>query len=279
MHCPACGYYNPQGQETCFHCGLSLPRAAGTDAKCATHLDLAAVGACSRCGTFGCASCLTQRDQAWLCAACLSRLDTLPWDERERLGLWRAWWQTSVRMISSPTQTLSTVEADAPVGSSVLYALLSALVGFLPTVAIYALVLIPAFLFAPSKADAEVPLKVLGPVLVVFYVVLLFATQVAGLFISAGLDHLALLVLGAKPRSFSVSLRAGALAMGPYLLGLMPFCSLYVYPLWALVLRVMALMHLHKTTAGLAAAAVFLPLVLLCGAGAGLIALIFAAGL
>jgi hypothetical protein len=67
-----------------------------------------------------------------------------------------------------------------------------------------------------------------------------------------------------------VTVRAHALSMGPYLLGLLPLCSLYVFPIWAIVLRIIANMHLHKTTAGKATAAVLLPMVLLCG---GLLAL------
>ncbi len=276
MHCPACGYYNPQGQETCFHCSLPLPRAAGSEARCALHPEAPAVGACSRCGTFGCVGCLSQREADWLCAACLARVDALPWDERETLGLWRAWWRTSIKLISSPTQALTTAPADAPVGSSVLYALLSSIVGFAPTMALYALILIPAFLLAPGK-EGDVATRFIGPVVVVFYVVVLFTSQLAGLFVSAGLDHLALHLLGARPRSFSVSLRAGALATGPYLLGLVPLCSFYVFPLWSLVLRVIALSHLHRTSAGLATLAVLLPLLLLCGGVAGITALIFAA--
>jgi hypothetical protein len=69
----------------------------------------------------------------------------------------------------------------------------------------------------------------------------------------------------ARPRSFSVTLRAHALSTGVYLLGLMPFCSLYVFPVWALVLRVLANMHLHGIGAGRATAGVLLPVVTCCG--------------
>jgi hypothetical protein len=92
----------------------------------------------------------------------------------------------------------------------------------------------------------------------------------------AGIDHLGLMLLGAKPKSYTVTVRANALSMGPYLVGLVPFCGFYVFFLWALVLRIIAIMYLHKTTAGRATAAVLLPVVLLCGGVFLLYAAVFA---
>ena len=114
------------------------------------------------------------------------------------------------------------------------------------------------------------------PIVVVFYVVMILVFQLGGVLFVAGLEHVALMALGAQPRSYSVTVRASALSMGPYLLGLLPFCSLYVYPLWAVVLRIIALMSLHKTTAGKATAAVLLPIVLLCGGLVAFSAAVFA---
>lgn len=275
VNCPACGYYNPVAQERCFHCGLLLPLSAG-DAKCARHPDVRASGACSRCGTFGCGTCLTQRGEAWLCPDCVGRSARLPWDEREQLGLWRAWWRTSVMMISSPVQTLQSAEPSAPVGSSMLYAGLSSLAGFVPTLLLYAVVLVPVMALSSAKADLGLPGAAVVGVGAVAYIGVLFGMQVVSVLFFAGLDHVALLMLGAQPKSYAVSLRASALAMGPYLLGLVPLCGLYVFPLWSLVLRIIGLVHLHRTTGGKAAAAVLLPGVLLCGGLVALYAAVFA---
>lgn len=267
MNCPACGYYNPQGQQTCFHCALVLPLPAG-DAVCAVHPDVKATGACSRCGTFGCGACLSSRGNDWLCAGCLDRVSRLPWDERGSLGLWRAWWRTSVLMISSPTQSLSTAEPDAPLGSSMLFALLSTAAGFGPTMVGYALMIVPMLIFSRTKSAFEGSWAlgagtVVGVML--FYGVLLLGFQLGSVLFVAALEHLSLMLLGAKPKSYTVTVRAHALTMGPYLLGLLPFCSLYVFPIWSIVLRIIAHLHLHKTTAGKATAAVLIPFALLCG--------------
>lgn len=277
MNCPACGYYNPQGQQSCFHCGLPLPISAAGDAVCAVHPEVKATGACSRCGTFGCGSCLSARGNDWLCAQCLQRVGQLPWDERETLGLWRAWWRTSVLMISSPGVSLSTAQPDASLGSSMLFALLSTAAGYLPTFVTAALFMIPAMMFGADRPNAG-KLGGLGTAgivvgVLIFYAVVAFVTQMGGVLFLAALDHLALMVLGAQPKSYTVTLRAQALSMGPYLVGILPMCSWYVFPLWSVVLRIIANMYLHKTTAGKAAAAVLLPMFLLCG---GFLALYFA---
>lgn len=254
------------------------------DALCAVHPDVKAIGACNRCGTFGCGTCLTQRGNDWLCSACLNRVQALPWDEREQLGLWRAWWRTSVQMISNPGQTLATAPPDASFGSSMLYAFLSSIVGFGPTFGLYLLVLGPILLIAGESAEKPMALAggaMIYGIMVGYLFALLFMQSVGTLF-SAGLDHLALMLLGANPKSFTVSLRASALSTGPYLVGLVPACSFYVFPLWSLVLRIFALKAFHQTTGGKATAAVLIPIVVLCGGVfmlyAAIIALAAAAG-
>ncbi|HEY0882606.1 MAG TPA: YIP1 family protein, partial [Archangium sp.] len=71
-------------------------------------------------------------------------------------------------------------------------------------------------------------------------------------------------------------------ASGPALVGLLPLCSIYVFPLWSLVLRIFALRAFHKTSAGAATAAVLIPIAVLCGGVfmlyAAIIALAAAAG-
>ena len=265
MNCPSCGYYNPSGAQTCFHCGLLLPLASGSDARCARHPDLVAAGACSRCGTFGCGQCLTPQGTQWLCPPCSERHALLPWDEREALGLWRAWWQTSIRIISAPSQTLQGARPDAPMGSSALYAAMCVLVGVVPFFLVMAGFAALGALVGKRSGEGAEPLTLLG--IVVGELFCGTVMQFAFVFLFAAFEHLALLLVGAQPKSFDVTLRATALSHGVYLVGLVPVCGLYVAPVWALVIRIIAYMHLHRTTAGKAAAGALLPMVLFCGLG------------
>lgn len=277
MYCPNCGASKPDATSTCLNCGQPpTGRSAPATAFCRTHPNVPAASPCGRCGTFFCASCLTAVGGQWLCAACRAKGTALPWDERERLGLWRAWWQTSVAMISRPTQTLQTAQPDAPLGESLLFSVLAMLVGLGPTLAVYGVIFAAVgFGGGLPKGGFDLPAWAV-PLIALVYLVLLLLFQVLGVLMTAGMDHVALMVLGGNPRPYSVSVRASAIAMGPYLLGLVPVCGLYVFPLWAIVLRILALMHFHQVSGGKATAAVLAPLALLCGACGLLYAAIFA---
>ncbi|MEW6433591.1 MAG: Yip1 family protein [Myxococcota bacterium] len=281
MNCQACGAYNPGGSAACLKCGVLLIAAVDPGgARCRLHPETPATGTCSRCGSFGCGVCLTPKGDAWFCSDCEARAAVLPWDERETIGVWRAWWRTSVMMISAPGATLSGAKAEGSLGGSVLFTLLSTLAGYGTTIVLYVVAFVPMMLFGLSKSENAPALSgVFVGVGAVVYVVLLLAMQTAGVLVLGGLDHLMLRLLGASPKGYKVSVRANALALGPSLVGLVPFCGLYVFPIWCLVLRIIALRHFHQTTAGKAALAVLVPIVLLCGVcGAGYLGL-FALGM
>ncbi|MCC6332991.1 MAG: YIP1 family protein [Myxococcales bacterium] len=281
MYCQACGAYNPEGTSACLNCGVLLAAAVDPGgAKCRKHSETPAVGTCSRCGSFGCGVCLSQRGAAWWCDDCVERAGTLPWDERAALGTWRAWWRTCVLLISSPVQTLEAARPEGGLGGSVLFSVLATIAGYATTLGMMALVMVPSALMGAQRSSGDgKAFAVIMPLVVVVYAVMIFGFQLASVLVLAGLDHLMLMLFGAQPRGYEVSVRANALAMAPALIGLVPICGIYVWPLWALVLRIIALAYLHKTTGGKAAAAVLVPAAVLCGLCGGAYALLFAAGM
>lgn len=276
MLCPLCGHSQADNSTTCENCGHVFPVAASSleEPKCALHPETKALGTCVRCGTFGCAQCMTlQRDGMW-CARCLEKGAELPWEQRATLGLWKAWWRTSMQLMSSPSATFASATSDVPVSSSVVFALMAGVVGYATTFVLYAAGAGMALTLNDKATLSDSPLPHVGwwvgVSLAIGVLAMLMAGQVMQLFITAGLDYVALLVLGVKPRPYAVSVRAVALSMAPSVLGLIPICGLYIFPLWGLVLRILALAAFYKTSAGKATAAVFLPLIVICG---GVIAL------
>ena len=97
------------------------------------------------------------------------------------------------------------------------------------------------------------------------YALLIYVMSLAAVLFFALLDHLLLQLFGGTSGGFEVSLRANALSLAPYVLGLVPVCGIYVFVLWSLVLRIIALSSLHKVSGGKAAAVVLAPLLLCCG--------------
>ncbi|MBL8949536.1 MAG: hypothetical protein JNK82_02080 [Myxococcaceae bacterium] len=279
MPCPVCGFTNPAGTFKCSACGTQLvaepkPVARAGDAVCAIHKDTPALQPCGRCGTFYCVACLERApDGQMYCVTCRSR-STLPWDQREQLGLMRAWWQTSKALMLEPTATLQSAPRDAPVGSSLVYALISNLVGFMPTLALYMVLIVGALVFATNESSKGLggPGMALGGVgmvvALVFYIVLAIGIQIVSLFGLAGVEHLVLHLAGEREiGGYTATLRAHALGLAPFALGLIPICGFMVMGLWSLVLRCITLMHLQKVSAGKAVAAVLAPVIVLCGCG------------
>jgi hypothetical protein len=286
--CRWCQAENLDGALTCATCHNPLSGDEAFAARCRNHPGVPAPTPCSRCGTFFCGQCLGRAGRGpgggpgpWLCAGCQAHVGTLPWDERERLGLLRAWWQTSLKLITAPEATLARAGGEAPLSSSLLFAALSSLAGFGTTFVLYAVFGAAALtlgLQGVEQVDPGTGLLV-APVMLVGLFTLALAWQVVAVLFTAGLDQLGLRLLGVDARPYPVTVRANALSLGPYLLGLVPLCGLYVFPLWALVLRVLAVRALHGTTSGKAAAAVLLPSLLLCGLCGGAYALLLASAL
>lgn len=279
MPCPVCGYANPAGTAKCSACGTQLvadpqPLARMGDAVCATHKETPALQPCGRCGTFYCGACLERAaDGQMYCVQCRSR-STLAWDQRDQLGMMRAWFLTSKSLMLEPTQTLQAAPRDGTVGSSLLFAVISCLAGFLPTLLLYLVGFGGALLVAASESSKGLNgpglgIGVVGGIAVfLIYLVMLIGIQIASVFGLAGIEHLVLHLTGEREiGGYTATLRAHVLGLAPFILGLLPICGFMVMGLWSLVLRCLTLMHLQRVSAGKAVAAVLAPLLVLCGCG------------
>ncbi len=87
-----------------------------------------------------------------------------------------------------------------------------------------------------------------------------------GSFISAGIFHISLLIIGAAPKSFEATYRVVCYANGSTsVLLLVPFCGSFVQAVWNLFLLVIGFREVHGLTTGKAVVAVLLPMVMCCG--------------
>ena len=94
-----------------------------------------------------------------------------------------------------------------------------------------------------------------------------------GVFVTSGILHLMLMLLGGGHKTFEATFRAVCFSQAPMILFvipvfLIPGCGLLV-GLWSLVLYVIGLAAVHEIGHGRAAAAVLLPLLALCCCCAG----------
>ncbi|MFT3841252.1 MAG: Yip1 family protein [Myxococcaceae bacterium] len=259
---------------------------------CAVHPSVPAVHTCPRCGSFACADCLVYLpDGAQVCRACegRARQDALPWDRRSEVGFWRAYWQTSVAVISKPTLTFGTMAKDGSLGSSLAFTAVSQVASFATTLLLYAVAISLMLIIAPddpamrkgfgSLGQGASGALIVGVVFVgfFFYLAMVAFIGVMTQLIAGSLEHLVLKQLGGTA-SWTETMRGYSIAMGPSLIGLVPVCGIYVFPIWSVVMRVFAYKHVHNLSWGRAVAGALIPTaVLVCLCGGAYAALISAA--
>lgn len=276
MSCTACGAETTVGEVTCSACGAPLTGEAAAEAPapavgphCPRHPETPAIATCARCGAFGCGACLAGVGGQWVCGDCRARVQTLPWDERASLGVWRAWWRTCTALMFRPGPTLEHASRDGDVGGSLLFALLSSLVGYAPTLLGATALGSTAMFFVTGDLASKGGPGAGGQALIIVGVLLLYGVlavtvQLVSVVLLALIDHLGLRLVGAPPADLRVTLRAEALSSAPMLCGLVPVCSVYVFPLWVLVLRVVALVKLRRASVGTTVLVVLAPVALCC---------------
>lgn len=85
------------------------------------------------------------------------------------------------------------------------------------------------------------------------------------LFIQSAICHLCLIIVGGASRDFHATFRTACYSSGPQIIGVVPILGQLVAPIWQIVLLIIGLKVVHKTTYAKSVLAVFLPMLLCCG--------------
>jgi len=91
------------------------------------------------------------------------------------------------------------------------------------------------------------------------------AVLMAGLYISAGVVHVLLLMFGGATHGFGTTVRTFCYANSPTLFGVVPIVGTLVGAAWSLVLTIIGLRTAHETETWKAVLAVLIPLVISVG--------------
>jgi hypothetical protein len=203
-----------------------------------------------------------------------------PWERRVELGAWHAYLDTLVQALFEPGQLFRSARLDrgaAQIGFAVLTVGAAWFVGqmldrfFLRqwTQRLFEK-LGGSGAMGPfwqklaaaghdTSARAIILLAVLTPLVVLI-----------GLYLNAGVTHVAAVLLGQAKRGFAATFAACAYACAPLLLLAIPGCGGIVGTVWTIVLTGVGLKETHRIAPGGAAAAVIAPYVLLCCAACAL---------
>jgi len=195
-----------------------------------------------------------------------------PFAERSTRGFFPSLVETAKLVATQPADFFRRVRVDQA-GSAVLFGVLLASLGTIAG-AVYGWLGSSASLSAMEEMAAGLPepqariFRGLGGMMSGAFTVGQLVTAplfaLIGIYLSAALLHLVLLVLRATPRRFDATLTTVGYAYGLFGLGVLPLCGGPVALVWYLAVVIIGLGEAQRCGAGKAAVAVFAPVLLAC---------------
>jgi hypothetical protein len=198
----------------------------------------------------------------------------LPWEHRQERGLFNAFVETLVMVLTKPGEAFTVMKREGGLGEPLIYALIGGCLGGIVSI-LFSLGLQSVGFFA-DRHDTFAAMAGVGAGSAAF-IVLVPLFIVIGLFIGSAIVHLCLMIVGGANQSFETTFRVIAFSQGSTgPLQMIPICGGLIAGVWALVCNCIGLARAHETDTGRAVLAVFLPLIVCCGGGL-LIAFMFGA--
>lgn len=195
---------------------------------------------------------------------------SLPWENRSQLGFWPALRDTFLLLLKTPADAFRMAARTGDYNSPLLWAvLLGTVFGVIGQIwgVMFNFATIP--LMGSDAGPGAVGFGVLGGVGVLIVSIFIIPIGVIiGLFISSGLFHLCLMLIGGLQNSrtgFEGTVRAVAYSYVANSSQVVPVVGSFIYLVWAVVLWVIGLREVHNTTTGKALLAVFIPVIVCCG--------------
>ena len=190
----------------------------------------------------------------------------LPWEERDRLGLVEALIQTIRLLVTDPSDAFSRLRPDSDLTSPILFGLILSWAGVLLSQMwqlMFGGLMRSMFsgmeglerAFAPGVAWSIGTLVVWPVIFVVF------------LFISAGILHLCLMIVGAtsdSPSGFEGTLKVVSYSQVAGVASVVPLVGGFLFAIWALILEVIGSSLVHRTTVARALMGVLIPILVCC---------------
>lgn len=190
------------------------------------------------------------------------------WEKRDELGFFNALINTVKGVLMSPSETFSDMRREGGLSSPLLFYSVLAIVAGLVSIGYQAVIEIGMSAAGAGQELAQNPAAAMLGTGVGLGVaaILIPVFAIIGVFIASGINHLMLMLVGAKPRDFETTFRVCAYGYGAAnVLQLIPMCGGLISGIWGLVIVIIGLARAHETTTGRAALAVLLPAILCAG--------------
>lgn len=192
-----------------------------------------------------------------------------PWERRDQIGFVTGLVETTQQVLLRPSEFFARMPVSGGVGSPLLYAVILGYAGLVATTLyglVFSSVLGDAFLRFGSRSRELERFQALfeGWVSAVVQLVTGPVWIVIGAFVGAGILHVLLLALGGASRDFEATFRVVCYGHALNVLGLLPFCGNFIAIVWWIAVTTIGLATVHRTSTGIALAAVLLPIIVCC---------------
>lgn len=188
------------------------------------------------------------------------------WEDRENRGFFGALWETWKESVFYPEKFYARLPYRGGLGNPLLYAIIVGWIG-IGISQIYGIFWSSAWTgFLSRFAEYENLAYQTGIQSFVSFLQIILSPIliIISLFVISGIYHLVFLIFGWGKRDFEATFRALAYAEGSAIFMVVPFCGGFIASVWYIVMAIIGLKHMQKTTAGKAALVYFLPLIVCC---------------
>jgi len=202
----------------------------------------------------------------------------LPWERRAESGFLAALFETIRLVLLEPKAAFTAMKPTGGLGAPLFFFVLLATIGGVAGI-FYQTVY--SSLESGASAEEKAVAAMFTSTLAIGMTIMLLPIFLAALaFISAGLVHLALIIVGGAKRPFEATFRVACYAGGATaVLQLLPMCGTIAASIWNFVCMVIGLSEVHGIGKGRAVVAVLLPSIVCCGLiAAAAVALVAAFG-
>lgn len=189
-----------------------------------------------------------ERDTCEMCGVDISKYQAegIPWENRNSLGFIKALIFTLKESLFSPSRFFKKMPVTGGFWNPLFYAIVVVLIGN-----IFGFIWASLFFMGRGGIDSIGFDDVVLPLIMIFAFII-------GLFISSGIIHLMMLLLGAAKNGFEATFRVIFYSAGPVIFLSLPFIGGLATGICVLVLYVIGLREAHQTTTGKVIVAVML---------------------
>ncbi len=189
-----------------------------------------------------------------------------PWERRDELGFFTAVFETVKGVLLEPTRTFAEMKTEGGLSAPITYALILGSIGIIIGLIWQGLFSSVLSTIGVARSEELAGFAVFSTILRIIFIILAPLFVVVGLFISSGICHLCLMVVGGANKSFETTFRVFAYASGSVaLIQLVPICGGLIAGIWVSICEIIGLREAHETTTGRAILAMLLPTIVCCG--------------